>query len=104
MTRSAKNMSAGSKGSSHAAFLTQWDVQQGYADAIKREPWPHDASRNYEWGRYLGAEVAALEGEQAPTVINIKSRVTKEWLHRMARCTAFQSLVRQHYSRTYATA
>lgn len=91
------NSRRGSNGA--AAFLTQDDVVRGYADAIVGDVWPDYATQSYEWGRYIGAEVRLLEGANAPRTIPRMQRITKEWKQRLAKCTAYRSLVRQHFTR-----
>jgi len=93
----AKNVNAKRATNGWAAFLMNMDVRRGYHEAVTRQAWPKAPSEQYEWGRYLGAEVAVIEGEKAPLHITPMARITKSWQKRLRDCDAFQRLAAQHF-------
>lgn len=99
MKMSEKNVNAKKSSNGWAAFLTDPNVARGYADAIIGDFWPKEPAENYEWGRYLGAEVLSIEGSKAPWTIPRMKRITKEWQNRIDACVEFRKLVRRHFEK-----
>jgi hypothetical protein len=88
--------------SNHRVSSGSWgkwlaSMAEGYNAFWRGEPWPKSFSQNYEWGRYLAAELSCAPVD-APRTMDIGSKMTDRWEKLVKHAPEFYRLLVRHHA------